>query len=175
MSKEENDCQEIIKVILLGECGAGKTCLINAYFGNKFKDNVASTDSPESERKTMKINKKDYLIEIWDTAGQEKYRSMNNLFIKGSKVVIFVYDATEEKSFSELNYWVETTKEILGKSAIYGIAGNKADKVDNIEISEKEGEKYAKDNEAIFCSTSAKEDSKGFQKFLDNSLHNQIY
>ena len=174
MSKNENDDDKEIKVILLGETAVGKTCLINAYFGKKFKDNIDSTSLSESERKVLEINKKKYLIEIMDTAGQEKYRSMNNIFIKGSKVVIFVYDVTKERTFNELNYWVKTAKEILSTEAIYGIAGNKADLIDEIEVSDEEGRKYAKENDAMFCITSAKEDSKGFQMFLDKLAEQYI-
>jgi len=174
MSKNEDEEYKTIKVILLGETGVGKTCLINAYFGKKFMDNMQTTSMPESNSKILEINKKKYLIEIWDTAGQEKYRSMNNIFVKGSKVVIFVYDATNEKTFNELNYWVKTAKEILNTEAIYGIAGNKADLIDDIEVSDEEGEKYAKENDILFCRTSAKEDSKGFQKFLDNLVEEYV-
>jgi Ras-related protein Rab-8A len=174
MSINENDDPSSIKVILLGETGVGKTCLINAYIGKRFMQNCLTTSSPESERKIIEINQKKYLIELWDTAGQEKYRSMNNLFIKESKVVILVYDVTLEKSFSELEYWVKTTKEILSNEAVYGIAGNKADLIDEITVSDEEGKKFAKDNGALFCTTSAKEDSKGFQMFLDQLIKQYV-
>ena len=174
MSKNENDDDKEIKVILLGETAVGKTSLINAYFGKKFKDNIDSTSLSESERKVLEINKKKYLIDIMDTAGQERYRSMNNIFIKGSKVVIFVYDVTKERTFNELNYWVKTAKEILSTEAIYGIAGNKADLIDEIEVSDEEGRKYAKENDAMLCITSAKEDSKGFQMFLDQLINQYV-
>ena len=174
MSIKENDDPTSIKVILLGETGVGKTCLINAYMGKRFIKNSITTLSPESERKLIEINQKKYLIELWDTAGQEKYRSMNNLFIKESKVVILVYDVTLERSFSELEYWVKTTKEILSNEAVYGIAGNKADLIDDITVSDEEGKKFAKDNGALFCTTSAKEDSKGFQMFLDQLINQYV-
>ena len=94
--------------------------------------------------------------------------------IKESKVVIVVYDVTKEKSFNELNYWVKTAKEILNTEAVYGIAGNKADLIDDIIVSDEEGKKYAKENDALFCITSAKEDSKGFQMFLDNLVEQYV-
>ena len=174
MSEEGDEDYTTIKVILLGETTVGKTSLINVYFGKKFQENIISTSMPESERKILEINKNKYLIEMMDTAGQERYRSMNNLFIKGSKVVIFVYDITKEQTFNELNYWVKTAKGILNTDAVYGIAENKADLIDDIKVSDGEGKKYAKENDAMFCTTSAKEDSKGFQMFVDQLVKQYI-
>ena len=174
MSKNQNEQIEVIKIILLGESGVGKTCLINAYFGRKFKENSKPTIASESEGKFFEIKQKKYLIQMVDTAGQERYHSLNKLFIKGSKIVIFIYDVTNEVSFNGLNFWVNTAKEILGKEAIYGIAGNKADLIDETKTSNGDGKKYAEDNDALFCQTSAKEDSKGFQMFVDNMIEKYI-
>ena len=99
---------------------------------------------------------------------------MNNIFIKESKVVIFVYDVTNERTFNELNYWVKTAKGILKTDAVYGIVENKADLIDDIKVSDGEGKKYAKENDAMFCTTSAKEDSKGFQMFIDQLVKQYV-
>ena len=83
-----------------------------------------------------------------------------------SKIVIFVYDINDESSFIELNYWIKTAKEILGKEGIYGIAGNKSDLFEYTKVSDEEGKKYAKENDALFFITSAKVDRMGFQRFI---------
>ena len=161
---DEND--NSIRIVLLGETGGGKTNLINAYFDLGFNINSSSTVSAESCEGLVEINEKKFSICIWDTAGQEKYRSITKIFIKGAKIVIFVYDITEEDSFKNLDYWVKSVEEVLGKDIILGVVGNKMDLFYNQKIKTEEGKKYADEIGALFCETSAKEDQEGFKKFV---------
>ena len=161
----ENE-QNVIKVVLLGETGTGKTNLINVYFGFKFSSTTASSLTPESYQKELTIDKKQYIINIWDTAGQEQYRSMTKIFIKGAKIIIFVYDITMPNTFKELNYWVKNVEDLLGKGVIFGLVGNKIDLYDKQEVTQKQGEEYATEIGALFCETSAKDDAKGFREFV---------
>ena len=161
---DEND--NGIRIVLLGETGGGKTNLINAYFDLGFNINSSSTVSAESCEGLVEINEKKFSICIWDTAGQEKYRSITKIFIKGAKIVIFVYDITEEDSFKNLDYWVKSVEEVLGKDIILGVVGNKMDLFYNQKIKTEEGKKYADEIGALFCETSAKEDQEGFKKFV---------
>ena len=162
---DESEAQNI-KIILIGETGTGKTNLINVYFDIEFNPNSAATLTPESCSKELKINGNNFIINIWDTAGQEKYRSMTKIFIKGAKIVIFVYDVTNRESFEELKFWVSTTQEILGKDIGLGLAGNKMDLFDKQVVSKKEGENFANQIGALFRETSAKEDAKGFKIYV---------
>ena len=185
--KEKDKKKEFIyfiKIILLGESGVGKTSLINVYFDNNFNNNEISTGSVKESFNTEKINNKIYKINIWDTMGQEKYRSLVKTFINESNIVIFVYDITRKKTFTELKYWVDKTKEELtNEKAIFGVAGNKIDLIENLEIDKNEGEKFAKSIGALFCETSAKENPKTFKSFIqellkkmdisDNSMQNE--
>ncbi len=163
---EEHDNQ-YIKIILIGETGTGKTNLINVYFDMNFNPEINTTFLPESKSKEIKIQGTKFLINIWDTADQEKYRSMTKIFLKGAKIVILVYDITERDSFNELNFWVKQVQEILGKEPILGLAGNKIDLFDKQVVTSKEGKEYAKEIGALFRETSAKEDAEGFKNFLD--------
>ena len=166
---EEFDNQ-IIKIVLIGETGTGKTNLINVYFDIKFNSNISATLTPESCSKELKIQGSNFLINIWDTAGQEKYRSMTKIFLKGAKIVIFVYDITVRETFDQLQFWVKSVEEILGKEPTLGLAGNKADLFDNQVVETKEGEQYAKEIGALFRETSAKQDAKGFKNFVQELL-----
>ena len=101
---------EEIKVIFLHESGAGASIIINVAIGLKF-DIVPSTTSAYSKEYNFILNGKKYILFLWDTAGQEFFRNLTKIFIKDSKIVIFVYDITDSDSFKELNFWISTAKE----------------------------------------------------------------
>ena len=98
MSEDNN-----IKVILIGMSGTGKTNIIKALVNKPFEEDNDSTLTSSFVGKNVTINKKNYQLEIWDTAGQELYKSLTKIFIVDSKIVIFVYDITHEDSFEELD------------------------------------------------------------------------
>ena len=168
MSEENENEKEDIKVILLGEPGTGKTCLINVAVGDKFLEATESTPNSTFVSKTLTRDDQDYVIDIWDTAGQEKFRALTKIFIKGSKIVIFVYAIDNKKSFDELKkYWINMTKEILGEDAIYGIVGNKTDLYLNEEVKENEASDYAESLGMKFKTVSAKTEPGGFIQYIN--------
>ena len=163
----DEEKEEKIKIILLGEISTGKTSLINVYFNYGFSENEKTSVSSAFFQGEITVNEKQYLVELWDTAGQEKYRSLTKNFIRESNIVIFVYDITDEYSFNEIeNYWVDTVKEELKDSAILGIAGNKLDLFENEAVDSKKGRELAEKIGGFFKETSAKENPKGFQNFV---------
>ena len=99
---------------------------------------------------------------------------MTKTFIKWAKIVIFVYDVTSRKTFDELNFWLKYVEEIVGKDIIIGICGNKIDLFTNQVVKKEKGEQYAQKNGAFFRETSAKEDQKGFQEFVDELIQQFI-
>ena len=167
-----NDESEInkdaIKIILVGNAGVGKTAIINRYYKNTFSEKLEPTISMNFIEKKINIDGKDITLNIWDTAGQEKYRSCNKLFIKYSKIVIFVYDITSRKSFDELEYWYNTIIDELVQFPYFILAGNKMDKLNEEQVSEEEGKECAKKWDAYFSLLSAKEDKEGIDSFFEN-------
>ena len=155
-----------IKIILLGETGVGKTNLINVFFNKKFNSLSDSTASPEFSQKKIKIGNNTYTLDVWDTAGQEKFSSITKIFVKGAHIVIFVYDITKEETFQRLPFWVKTVDELLWENSIFGLAANKIDLYAKEKVTKEQGKKYAEDIDAVFCETSAKEDAKGFNDFI---------
>ena len=166
--------EQEIKVILVGESGTGKTSLISISMGMKFQEGMEiSTSAASFVTKIIKIGDKSYSLNLWDTIGQEKFRSLTKIFIKDSKIVIFVYDITNKKSFEELEYWYKTIKDVLGESAVLGIAGNKQDLFTQEQVSEEEAEKYAESKGIPLKLTSAK-NPLTFNLFLEELLKKYI-
>ena len=169
MSKEE-DIQDI-KVILVGEPGTGKTSLINVAIGGKFSQDTSSTLISTFVQKRVIKDNNEYILNIWDTAGQEKFRAMTKIFIKNAKIVIFVYSINNRDSFKGLKeYWFNTIKESLGDEPILGIVGNKSDLFLEEEVKEDDARQFALENEVLFRLVSAKEDPNGFVEFIENLL-----
>jgi len=168
-----DDCQDI-KTILVGMSGTGKTNIINAMINQPFDSDQITTQTSSFVDKYIEVNKKKYHIEIWDTAGQEKYKSLTKIFIKDSRIVIFVYDITTKASFEEVDYWVNTVKEILGDAPVYALAGNKKDLFINEEVEEDLGREKAEKIGALFKLTSAKTERNQINDFLKELLEEYI-
>jgi small GTP-binding protein len=173
---DENEEKEPIKVILLGDSGVGKTNIILRYLKNEFNQNSTSTIGTTFGVKELNRNNITYNLNIWDTTGQEMYRSVTKLFIQGSKIVILVYSIDRKSTFESLNFWCDSINEICGENVILAIVANKMDLFDQGDdgdddfISEEEGRKFAEGKKAIFKSVSAKIDKKGIDSLFDQVL-----
>jgi len=167
MSKDKNIFT--LKFILVGKSGAGKTNIINNIINEKFNPANVSTTSFTYVEKEIKCDNKNYKLEIWDTAGQEKFKSITKIFIAKSKIVLFVYDITSRKSFEEIDFWVNSVKELLGEKPVYGLIGNKNDLYLKEEVKVEEGEKKAEEIKAIFRLTSAKT-GYGIKEIIDDLI-----
>ena len=176
MSSEKPSLREV-KIILLGDSGVGKTSIINRYINNRFNpEQISSLGSKSNEKIVMRDNIK-YKLIIWDTSGQEVYRSLTNLFIKGSNIVILVYSIDSLSSFEGLDYWYKSLLEkIEGDNYILAVVGSKVDLINEEVISEEQGKKYAEEKKAFFKLVSSKENPKGieqlFEKLLDDLIQN---
>ena len=169
--EEERD----IKIILLGETGVGKTSIINRYINNEFNNEAPSTLGASFATKEVKMDKIKYLVNVWDTSGQEKYHSVTNLFINGSNIVILVYSVDSKISFEGLEYWYNTIKEKLeGDKYILAVIGSKGDLYEKEIIPEEKAKKFAEEKNAIFRIVSAKEDSEGINKLFNHLLDELI-
>jgi len=168
--EEEKVLSNVVKLILVGDSGTGKTNLINVSVGQEFNPGVFTTTSCSYIQKIVKNNKKDYKVNLWDTIGQEKYRSLTKIFVKDANIVIFVYDITKRESFDSLKYWKKIINDILGDDLTLGVIGNKIDLYLEEEVKENEGKEYADSIGAKFKITSAKNNPKEISDFIEELL-----
>ena len=156
-----NDKLPSIKIILLGNSGVGKSSIIRRYFEDIFDENLSSTYSSNFLDKIITLRGKKVRIEVWDTAGQEEFRSITKIFVKNSKIIILVYSVTSKKDFEDLSYWYNFIQKEIGQDVILGLAGNKTDLIFEEgfyeEVSQEEGKEYANKINAVFSLISAKE------------------
>ena len=148
------------KVVLVGDMGVGKTCIIQRYVKNEYNDNTETTLTSTYSYKTLdyKEFKKSISFDIWDTAGQELYRAMAKNFYLNASIGILVYDVRRRESFDSIkDYWYEQLKISGEDNMIFAVAGNKCDLFQQEEVKEEEGKKFAKDIGAVFQLTSCKE------------------
>ena len=146
------------KVVLVGETGVGKTAIISRYIRDTFNKGQEPSTMASYTNKEITITEFNtkLKLDIWDTAGQEKYRSLAKIFYKDAVVIILVYDITKADSFTEImEYWLDEIKANSNKNAILALAANKEDLYNEATISEKEGQMYADTIGAIFKRTSA--------------------
>ena len=121
------DSKTNVKLILLGDSGVGKSSIIQRYSEDIFDENLGSTYDSNFVEKKLRIKGHNINLELWDTAGQEQYRSATQIFVKNSKIILLVYDVTNKKTFESLNYWYDFIKKELGPKIIIGLIGNKTD------------------------------------------------
>ena len=119
-NEDDYEDAQICKIVLLGESGVGKTSIISRFINNFFAENVISTTGASYAGKTMIFDEfggKKIRFEIWDTAGQEQYRSLTKIFYKDAAAAILVYDITRKGSFYALkNYWYDQVKDTAPKN-----------------------------------------------------------
>ena len=155
-SEEKLGTEEEIKVILIGESGTGKTSLISGTQNIPFYEgSQLSTLICSYTKLNLEIHGKTYPLLLWDTMGQEKFRSLTKIFLNDSKIVIFVFDITNIASFNELDYWFEIVENELGPKIIKGIAANKKDLMDEQQVEGNLIEEYAKKKGVNYSYTTA--------------------
>ena len=178
MSAEGRDSvdESRIKLIIIGDSGVGKTNLIKLAIGRPFNENIELTLVHSFSQIKIKLMGIDYMIELWDTIGQEELKTINKLFYNNSKIVIFVYDITNLNSFENLQLWVNEIDTQIGlKNVIKGVIGNKIDLFKNEEVSDELGENFAKSIGALFLQISAKiSEPKIFVDYLRDLLKEYV-
>ena len=160
----------MFKILLLGDSGVGKSSLLLRYTKNEFISDLRSTIGVEFALKYLTVDNFQLKVQIWDTAGMERYRSITNAYYKGAKGVIVVYDICRQKSFENVDKWIDDFKSKADDDAVILLIGNKSDLDEKREVSKEEAESKAQKNKFGFMETSAK-DNNNVQKAFETLFH----
>jgi small GTP-binding protein len=147
----------LFKYIIIGDASVGKSNILLKYAHNQFKPEYQLTIGVEFGAKNVEINNKIYRIQIWDTAGQENFRSITRAYYKNSVCALVVYDITNRESFNDVQTWIDDCKSQSPKNIYMLLVGNKEDLAESErQVSYEEGSEFAQKNNMLFFETSAK-------------------
>lgn len=146
----------LFKLLLIGDSGVGKTCLLFRFSEDAFNTTFISTIGIDFKIRTIELDGKKIKLQIWDTAGQERFRTITTAYYRGAMGIMLVYDITNEKSFDNIKNWIRNIEEHASSDVERMILGNKCDMNDKRQVSKERGEKLAIDYGIKFLETSAK-------------------
>lgn len=156
--EKNGDYQYIFKIILIGNSGVGKSCILKRFIKQSFEESHKCTIGVDFLMKTININGQTVKLQLWDTAGTEKYRSMSSSYYRGTHVAFVVFDITSPPSFEALPNWFENfyKHSTEGQRNVI-LIGNKKDLASQRQISQEEAETFAQNNNMMYFETSAKD------------------
>ena len=172
---ENKEYDLLFKLILIGDSYVGKSNILLKYLKNQFNENSKTTIGVEFGTKNIIINNKRIKIQIWDTAEQERYRSITSAYYKGAKGALIVYDITRKNTFDNIDKWITDLKLNGDKNICIIILGNKSDLIDKREINKNDGIKKAEMYKTAFLETSALNGdniSKAFDELIEQIVIN---
>ncbi|ORX57623.1 ras-domain-containing protein [Hesseltinella vesiculosa] len=151
------DAQKKYKIVFLGEQSVGKTSLITRFMYDTFDNTYQATIGIDFLSKTMYMSDNRPLrLQLWDSGGQERFRSLVPSYIRDSAVCVVAYDITNRQSFNNASKWIDDVRAERGSNVILVLIGNKIDLKDSRQVSVEEGESLAKQHDMVFLETSAK-------------------
>ena len=145
----------LMKLILVGDSGVGKTNILSKYLKNNFDPDSKATVGVEFGTKNIEIDNKKIKVQIWDTAGQERYKSITSTYYKGAKGAFIVYDITRKSTFDNIDKWIGDLKNNGDENMIVYLVGNKSDLNDMREVRKDEAMTKSEKYNIAFSETSA--------------------
>ena len=164
----EEDMQHY-KIIFLGDQYVGKSSILNRFYQDKFEPDYQATIGLDFHSKNVSINGTSVRLLLYDTAGQEKFKSLIPMYIRDANIIIVVYDITSKDSFLHTDHWVNETKDLKREDAIFVLVGNKIDLEDKRVLETKEAENFANEKGFLFYEVSAKS-GQGIQELFENQI-----
>jgi len=173
MSTKEDEYDFLFKVVLIGDSGVGKSNLLSRFTRNEFTIESKSTIGVEFATRTIQCDGKVIKAQIWDTAGQEKYRAITSAYYRGAVGALLVYDITRATTFEHLERWLQELLNHSDKNIVVMLVGNKSDLRHLRAVSTEQSKEFAEKNNLSFIETSAL-DSSNVELAFTNIL-SQIY
>eukprot|EP00456_Euglypha_rotunda_P011761 TRINITY_DN13161_c0_g1_i1.p1 TRINITY_DN13161_c0_g1~~TRINITY_DN13161_c0_g1_i1.p1 ORF type:complete len:158 (-),score=14.26 TRINITY_DN13161_c0_g1_i1:10-483(-) len=131
-----------IKLLMLGDSGVGKSCLMMRFADSTFSISFVATAGVDFKVKQVEVDGKNVCLRIWDTAGQERFKTITRQYYKGAMGIILVYDVTDRKSFEHVSYWMSNIDNYASENVCRILVGNKVD-LETREVKTEEGEALA--------------------------------
>ena len=147
----------LYKILLLGDSTVGKTCFLLRYVDDSFLDLHMATIGLDYRLKTLILEEQKIVkVQLWDTAGQDKFRAITRNYYKGASGIILIFDVTNIKSYENIKKWINEIKEEISEKVAIVLIGNKIDNMQERKISKEQGDKLASEIGVKFFETSAK-------------------
>jgi len=162
------------KLIVVGEQNTGKSCILNRFANEIFEENYQATIGLDFLNKIVNINGQEVHLVLYDTAGQEKFRSLIPMYIREAQIILLIYDITSKESFESIPKWFSDILNVKNDEAIFALVGNKIDLNDKRVVSFEEGKNLANEKNIIFEEVSAK-DGQNFNELFSDKLFNELY
>jgi len=156
----------LFKLLLIGDSGVGKSCLLLRFADDSFTDSYISTIGVDFRFRTVNIDMKTVKLQIWDTAGQERFRTITSAYYRGAHGIIMVYDVTNLETIEHVEEWLNEVNRHASESTLKLLVGNKADLQDDKKVSSEEAKKFADNLGISFLETSAKNSTNVEVAFL---------
>lgn len=162
------------KLIVVGDQATGKSCILNRFVNDTFDEHYQATIGLDFQSKNVKINDQDVRLILYDTAGQEKFRSLIPMYIREAQIILMIYDITRKESFESMPKWFDDVSDVKTTDAVYALIGNKTDLESERKVSKEEGQKFAEEKNMIFAEVSAKS-GDGFEDLFNEQLYSVVY
>ena len=161
------------KLILLGDQGVGKSCILNRFLNDTFIEDYQATIGLDFQSKNVQIENQDIHLLLYDTAGQEKFRSLIPMYTRDANIILLVYDISNKDTFNHLPDWIRDLTNVNIKEVIFVIVGNKIDLNAQRAVTLEEGQKFAEEHDFLFQEISAKT-GVGFSELFYKKLFEKI-
>ncbi|KRX75472.1 Ras-related protein Rab-2 [Trichinella sp. T6] len=159
----------LFKYIIIGDTGVGKSCLLLQFTDKRFQPVHDLTIGVEFGARMITIDGKQIKLQIWDTAGQESFRSITRSYYRGAAGALLVYDITRRDTFNHLTSWLEDARQHSNSNMVIMLIGNKSDLEARRDVKREEGEAFAREHGLIFMETSAKTAANVEEAFIDTA------